>query len=155
MVTPSSPSKTTALQSRLDRADAAFVALRPALLALDPGLLSPLKGDLQRAAVAALGVALWAQTGEPAARFSDAAACASLRFDDGAVQRLESAALAAWYVRHHAVLSAATTSEAKLPADLDARSFEVRNRMFKCAEYNLDEDEDALRIVDHVRPGAG
>ena len=143
------------LQSRLDHADAAFQSLQPSLLAIDPALLSPLKGDLQRAAIAALGVALWAQTDEPRARFADAATCKSLRFDPASIKRLESAALAAWYIRHHALLSAGTSSEAKLPADLDARSAEVRNRMFKCAEYNLDHDADAVRVIDHVRPGAG
>jgi len=155
MVKPPSPSKSAVLQSHLDHADAAFQSLQPTLLAIDSAVLSPLKGDLQRAAIAALGVALWAQTDEPRARFADAAACKSLRFDLASIKRLESAALAAWYIRHHALLSAGTSSEAKLPADLDARSAEVRNRMFKCAEYNLDHDAEAVRVIDHVRPGTG
>ncbi|MDB4929159.1 MAG: hypothetical protein JWM10_1643 [Myxococcaceae bacterium] len=155
MAKPSTQSKSAALQARLDHADAAYQSLQSSLLAIDPAVLSPLKGDLQRAAIAALGVALWAQTDEPHARFTDAASCKSLRFDLASIKRLESAALAAWYIRHHALLSAGTSSEAKLPADLDARSAEVRNRMFKCAEYNLDHDAAAVRVVDHVRPGTG
>ena len=154
MVKPSSQSKSAALQSRLDHADEAFQSLRSAYLAIDPAALVPLKGDLQRAAIAALGVAIWAQSDEPSARFADAATCKSLRFDPASIKRLESAALAAWYVRHHALLSAGA-SEARLPADLDARSLEVRNRMFRCAEYHLDHDADAMRVIDHVRPGTG
>lgn len=155
MVKPSSQSRSAALQSRLDHADAAFQSLQPTLLDIDAAALSPLKGDLQRAAIAALGVALWAQTDDAHARFVDAASCRSLRFDIASIKRLESAALAAWYIRHHALLSAGTSSEAKLPADLDARSAGVRNRMFKCAEYNLDHDAEAVRVLDHVRPGTG
>ncbi|MFO0653015.1 MAG: hypothetical protein U0326_42750 [Polyangiales bacterium] len=77
------------------------------------------------------------------------------QFKLSSIALLERAALAAWYVRHHALLSSGTTSEAKIPADLDERSLEVRNRMFKCAEYNLDDIPEMVKVLNLVRPGTG
>ncbi len=145
----------TALQSKLDHADAAFASLQGALADIDPDALTSLKGDLQRASIAALAVALWAQTEEPHARFASASKCEALRFDLALIARLESAALAGWYTRHHALLTSGTASEAKVPAALDGESLEVRNRMFKCAEYNLDDDVDEVKVIEHVRAGNG
>ena len=79
----------------------------------------------------------------------------ALKFKLSSIALLERASLAAWYVRHHALLSSGTTSEAKISADLDARSLEVRNRMFKCAEYNLDDIPEAVKVINVVRPGSG
>lgn len=146
---------TASLQSKLDHAAEAFESLQPDLGAIEAALLAPLKGDLQRAAIAALGVASWAQGAEAHRRFTDASKCEALHFKMSSITRLERASLAAWYVRHHALLSSSTTSDAKLSEDLDKRSLEVRDRMFKCGEYNLDDIPEAVKIIDAVRPGTG
>lgn len=143
------------LAPSLDHAAEAFHALQPTLAGIDAALLAPLKGDLQRAAIAALGVATWAQRADVRARFTEASTCAALRFEVSSIALLERAALACWHVRHRAMLASATSSEAKLSADLDRRSLEVRDRMFKCAEYNLDDLDEAVKVIDAVRPGNG
>lgn len=154
-VAPAVTANANPLAPRLDQAAEAYRALQPTLAAVDAALLSPLKGDLQRAAIAALGVATWAHSTEVHARFTEASACAALRFEVSSLARLERAALACWHVRHRAMLASATGTEAKVPPDLDRRSLEVRDRMFKCAEYNLDDLPEAVKVIEAVRPGTG
>ena len=122
-------------------ADPACMAAIPYFNAIRSAFAQP-KPDLANLRSAYVGTAL-----QMLVKAGDAE---SGRSDDTALV----AALAAWYVRHHALLSAGA-SVARLPADLDARSLEVRNRMFRCAEYHLDHDADAMRVIDHVRPGTG
>ena len=89
------------------------------------------------------------------ARFVEASRCEALHFSVGDLAKLEQASRAAWYVRHRALLAAGTSSEAKTPPELDRESKELRDRMFKCAEYMLEDDVDAMKVIDEVRPGSG
>ena len=143
------------LPRKLTDSRAVFEALRPTLDTTDPATMFPLKGNLQLAALTALGVAMLVRDPDVRAQFE------KLAFDDlstgfaANLDGLDDAASAALYASHRQRMVSGSRSEAKIPAALDQRSAELRARMFACVEHNLDDDAGVMRTLDAVRPGSG
>jgi len=51
--------------------------------------------------------------------------------------------------------AAATDSDALVPLALVQRGIEVKTRMLACVDHNLDDQDDAVRRADAIRPGTG
>ena len=138
---------------KLGDAEAAFTAMKPHLLEIDPEVVVPLKGDGQLAAIAALGVAMMIEQPDVKPRFEAVVSIGEL--DRTHFDRLLPASLALWYARHRQTLAAGVVSTAKLPAELDARSKTLRDRMFECGEYHLKDHPTERPVIDAIRPGVG
>ena len=132
---------------------AAWETLHPTLQALDPKSALPLRGNLQLAAVAALGTAAYVARPEVRARFTLLSKVGL--FDPALLDALPVAARAAIYANHVHKLTTAAESNAKVSADLDAQSKELRDRMFDLVEHTLRDDADIARRIKIIRPGTG
>jgi len=134
----------------------ALEALLPRLLAQPEAELVQPKADVQVMALVARGVArnqFADPEGEVRRRF---AALGEIdEYDDSCCDDLLAAADACWTAgRLKSAVDAAKTT-AMLPPDVAAEATEVRNRMFKVAEYYLaDHPVDAVTIV-YIRAGSG
>ena len=124
-----------------------------ALAALDPSAETPLKGNLQLAALAALRVAAFCR--KPAVRAEFAKLAQVGLFDLATLDALERAARAAIYAHHRHRLTSGSQSTAKVSPALDLASSDVRDRMFSCAEHNLSDDPEMLKLINIIRPGTG
>lgn len=130
-----------------------YEALAPTLSSLDPASLTPLKGNLQLAAMAALSTATFVERPEVRARFALLSSVGL--FDLALLDQIRPAALAAIYANHKYKLTSSTQSSAKVTPELDAKSLDVRDRMFSCAEHTLDDDAEIVPRIDAIRPGSG
>jgi hypothetical protein len=124
-----------------------------ALAALNPSAETPLKGNLQLAALAALRVAAFCR--DPAVRAEFAKLAQVKLFDLATLDALEGAARAAIYAHHRHRLTSGSQSTAKVSPALDLASGEVRDRMFSCAQHNLSDDPEMLKLINIIRPGTG
>jgi hypothetical protein len=131
----------------------AWESLHSTLQALDPRSALALRGNLQLAAMAALGTAAYVARPEVRARFTLLSKVGL--FDAGLLGALPLAARAALYANHVHKLATATQSDAKVSADLDAQSKEVRTRMFDLVVHTLGDDADIARRIKVIRPGTG
>ncbi len=131
----------------------AWEALQAVILATPDDGATMLKGNLQRASIAALRVATLAQTPTLRAGFEKLSQVGLFDLTD--LEQLTATARAALYACHRYHLSRATRSEALVPKSLDATSLTVRNRMFAVAEHNLSDDPEIAARIDQIRPGVG
>jgi hypothetical protein len=81
-------------------------------------------------------------------------AAASL-FDLAHLDHLDESATLALYASSRYKTLKNIRTLARLPAELDASSKALRDRMFSCAEHTLEDIPTAVRVLDEVRPGAG
>lgn len=132
---------------------AAWTSVHPALLVLTPTASSPLRGNLQLAALTALRVATYVARPEVRAGFEKLASVGL--FNMAHLDGLALAARAALYASHRYKLTLGSQSDAKIPQKLDAHSAELRGRMFSVAEHNLSDDADIVRRINVIRPGTG
>lgn len=155
--TPATKPQAPAAQTSTDASSAdnraAWTSLHPALLALDPAASSPLRGNLQLAALTALRVAAYVARPEVRAGFEKLASVGL--FDMAHLDGLAVAARAALYASHRYKLTLGSQSEAKIPPQLDLHSGELRERMFTLAAHVLRDDVEIVRRINVIRPGTG
>ena len=128
----------------------AFEALRPTLDQQDE--VRQASTDRRKAINYAASVGRTVKQPEIRAEFESLPA---RRFDMRHVDELETAALATWYVTIQHQDASVLASTAKLSDELVAQAAEVKQRMLRVLEYNLDHlPEVSLKLAD-IRPGNG
>jgi len=136
----------------LERAHTAYEAVQPMLAALAPADVARVTLDLRHAAVRTLKLAELTSAPELRARFAELPATA---FDLGHLDQLANLGWAAWYIHTQGLTHSAPTSNARLPADLVARSYDLRARLLKLVDYHLADHPTAGPEVASIRAGTG
>lgn len=131
---------------------AAFESLLPRLKAIPADSLATLNADAGRAAIAALGVAAIATAPEMLVRFKSLPA---KEFKIKSVEDLSTIAWACWYAATENEKNRATSTDAKLPADLVNKAVAMENRMQACCEYHLNDDPEVGPQLAALRAGHG
>jgi hypothetical protein len=134
-----------------EAAPRAFEVMQPHLDALT-GERSALTTNLLRAVVFAASVGRKVKQSEMRAVF---ASLPPLRFDILYVDRLETAAMAAWYAELCHRIAGALSSGAKLPEDFLAMATRHRHHLYRVAQYNLDDIKEVATELESIRPGSG
>jgi hypothetical protein len=130
----------------------AFDSLVPRYKALPAESIATLNADAARAAIAALGVAARANEPELFARFKS---LPNKEFDSKLVEELPTIAWGCWYAATENEKSRATSTEAKLPAELVQKAVATENRMQACCEYYLNDHPDVGSQLAALRAGSG
>jgi hypothetical protein len=127
--------------------------VRPLLDGLDGTTLQSLRGDLQRAALKALGVA--SRCRQPHVRDGFSRLASVGLFDMAHLDELDEVATAALYASAMHKNVRASRRETRVSSALDEASLALRTRMFACASHTLDDVPKARRTLDEVRAGKG
>lgn len=133
--------------------EAAFTKWRPRFDALPQGAVRQPNFNLQEGALVAIAAHALLSTPEMRAKIEAMATVGALKLE--LVEDLAEVARAAWFVRHKLDLAEAVHSDASLPVKLVTDAGEVRKRMLKVLDYQLDEDPDAQRMLTAIRAGTG
>ncbi|HCF59337.1 MAG TPA: hypothetical protein DFS52_15260 [Myxococcales bacterium] len=152
MVTETENSESTLGPEQLQSGKAAFEMLLPRYRAVLAHMLLPVRVDVLRAALFALGVAQ--KVNEPQRRVLFAKLPSDL-FDITLLDLLEPAARGAMYARAEVATAEALASEAKLPAATVQEALQVRERMLRVAGYHLSDDEEISKLIANIRAGTG
>jgi hypothetical protein len=132
-----------------EKARLAFEEMRPLLDAQIE--LRRLTTGLDRAAIFGASTGRMVQQPEVLSRF---ALLPAAEFDIQHVLRLESAALAAWYVSLM-LRSASVTAGVKIPENVIEQGTLLKQVMLKVLEYNLGHDADLITALTDIRQGNG
>jgi hypothetical protein len=133
-------------------AQKAFTAILPRLLDLKPDELLTARLDLQKAAIAAVGVGRMVQAPKVRARFHNLPV---KEFHQTYVDDLETIALAAFHANVELLRASAKSTEAKLPVSLVLHATAVKQRLLRLLECHFGDDPtDGPEIAD-IKLGMG
>lgn len=130
----------------------ALAAIAPAIAALSPDDLAPVKLDVETATYAALGVAGFVTEPRARARF---ASLPKKEFDVAHVDGLAPACFATLYAIAEARAAGALQSDVKVAPEIVAEADEIEKRMQTLCEYQLGDDPEIAPELDRLRPGSG
>lgn len=134
-----------------EAAPRAYEAMLPLLDALT-GKRAAMNTPMPRAIVFAASVGRMVKQPDMRAMF---ASLPPAHFDMQYVDRLESAALAAWFAELCTRTAAALASGAKLPEEVEAAAILYKTRMIRVIEYNLDHIKEVVTELESIRAGNG
>jgi hypothetical protein len=135
------------------QSEAALTSIRQELESIPSDQLLLPRVDVQRSAVVALAVARRDVVEPRVSRFT---ALASINeFDMAHLQRLSTFSLSAWHARARQVETESIQSSAVVPADIVQRAQELRLRMLRLLEYQLDTDPVIAPRLAYIRSGTG
>lgn len=134
------------------QAQAAYAALESELKALPANALIPVRVDAQQAATHAYGLALRDSAPERAPGFQKLVKAGVI--DAHPAERLERAALAAWYARQQQLRFAAPAG-VLVTAPVAQQADAVKHRMLKVVEYAFGDDPRFSTEIATIRSGTG
>ena len=149
---PHTTARTEPTPVDLAEAELEFLATRSALAAIPEDAVRVVNINVSAAAVHALGLYDWAQTDAVRPRFANVAR--SGEWSEGAIDDLRRTALAAYWAASRYAASAAA-SEAKVPFETVKTATNLRAKMLRCVEYNLDDKPEVEEALVVIRPGSG
>jgi hypothetical protein len=145
----SSPATSPEIRVDLLIAEAAYIVVAPRLRALAASEIEPVRGDVQLAAVFALGVAHFLERPAVHARFARLRGLGEVA---EAAASLDHVALAAWYARHRVSLESGARPPPLVPVALVDEAMELRGRLLRAAERWPDASAEEARALAQIRP---